>query len=171
MDRFNSKGTAPAVNYWQRLLRSWTSRGQTAVEFALIAVAFLLVITVGVQFAIIGQAALALSQGASAIARYAAVNEPLGTIGATYSGNPNAAMQNLLSPSILTNGGGDLTVTIASYKGSTVSTTTATPTQFDRAVVTLTYNASSKIALPNPLFLGLVTFPTSLSASDSQPYE
>lgn len=173
MDRFNSKRLATAGNYWQRLLPSWTSRGQTAVEFALISVAFLLVITVGVQFAILGQAALALSQGASAIARYAAVYEPQGAIGLTYSGSPNAAMQNLLSPSILTNGGGDLTVTINSYKGGTASTAATDPPQpaYDRAVVTLSYNASSKIALPNPLFLGLVTFPTALSASDSQPYE
>jgi Flp pilus assembly protein TadG len=173
MDRFDSKVTVTAGIYRQRSARSWTSRGQTAVEFALITVVFLLVTMVGVQFAILGQAALALSQGASAIARYAAIAEPQGTIGLTYSGTPNAAMQNLLSPSILTNGGTDLTVTINSYKGGTQSTAATDPPQpaFDRAVVTLTYNASSKIALPNPLFLGLVSFPTSLSASDSQPYE
>lgn len=153
-----------------RLGRKLVSRGQSAVEFALISIAFLLVLLLGVQWAILGQAALALSQGASAIARYAAVNEPLGTIGATYSGNPNAAMQNLLSPSILTNGGADLTVTINSYKGSTVSTTTATPTQFDRAVVTLSYATSSKVVLPSS-FLGSLVVPATLSASNSQPYE
>ena len=154
----------------QRLDSKRVSRGQSAVEFALISVAFLMVLLLGVQWAIIGQAALALSQGASAIARYAAVNEPLGTIGATYSGNPNAAMQNLLSPTILTNGGADLTVTINSYKGSTVSTTTAAPGQFDRAVVTLSYNTASKVVLPSS-FLGSLTVPATLSASDSQSYE
>ena len=163
MGQSYAKGGARVTSCW--LLRH---RGQSAVEFALISIAFLYVILLGVQFAILGQAALSLSQGASAIARYAAINEPLGTIGATYSGAPNAAMQNLLSPTILTNSGGDLTVTINSYKNGTASTTTAAPVQFDRAVVTLSYNTSSKIVLPSS-FLG--GFPTALSASDSQPYE
>jgi Flp pilus assembly protein TadG len=147
-------------------------RGQTAVEFAMISVAFLMVLLLGVQWAILGQAALALSQGASAIARYAAIAEPQGNIGLTYSGAPSAAMQNLLSPTILTNGGADLTVTINSYKGgtnSTAATDPVTPT-FDRAVVTLSYNTSSKVVLPSS-FLGNLTVPATLSASDSQPYE
>jgi Flp pilus assembly protein TadG len=151
--------------------RSRISRGQGAVEFALILLLTLVVMLVGVQFAMIGQTALALSQGASAIARYAAVNEPLGTLSASYSGAPDAGMQNLLSPSIGTNSWADLTVTINSYKGGTASTTTAAPVAtVDRAVVTLSYDASGKIALPNP-FLGMVTFPTALSATDSQLYE
>ena len=155
--------------------RSRISRGQGAVEFALISSLSLIVLLLGVQFALIGQTALALSQGASAIARYAAVNEPLGGVSATYSGAPNAAMQNLLSSSIGTNGWADLTVTINSYKGGTASTTTASPVaSVDRAVVTLSYDASSKIALPNPLtlpFVGAISFPTSLTATDSQLYE
>ena len=145
-------------------------RGQLAVEFALISTVAMMVMLVGVQFAIIGQAALALSQGASAIARYVAVNEPLGSVSASYSGNPSAAMQAVLSSSILTHSGADLTVTINSYKGGTAATTTSTPVAtVDRAVVTLSYNAASKIGLPNP-FLG-ITFPTALSASDSELYE
>jgi Flp pilus assembly protein TadG len=152
--------------------RKRVSRGQSAVEFALISVAFLLVILLGVQWAILGQAALALSQGASAIARYAAIAEPQGTIGLKYSGTPNAAMQNLLSPTILTNGGADLTVTINSYKGGTSSTAATDPVQptFDRAVVTLSYDTSSKVVLPSS-FLGSLVVPATLSASDSQPYE
>lgn len=148
------------------------SRGQSLVEFALTLTLLFIVLLVGVQFALIGQAALSLSQGASAIARYAAVYEPQGKIGATYSGSPNSDMQNLLSSSILTNSGSDLTVTINSYKGGTASTPATDPMQpsIDRAIVTLSYNASSKIVLPNP-FLGLITFPTSLSASDSELYE
>ena len=155
-----------------RLRRMRLSRGQSAVEFALSLTLLLIVLLVGVQFALIGQAALALSQGASAIARYAAVYEPQGKIGATYSGSPNGDMRNLLSPSILTNSGADLTVTINSYKAGTTSTPATNPMQpsKDRAIVTLSYNASSKIVLPNP-FLGLITFPTSLSARDSQLYE
>jgi Flp pilus assembly protein TadG len=160
-----------------RVNRGWLgskrgSRGQSAVEFALISIAFLLVILLGVQWAIIGQAALALSQGASAIARYAAIAEPQGGIGLTYSGTPNAAMQALLSPTILTNGGGDLTVTINSYKGGTASTAATNPVTptVDRAVVTLSYSTSSKVVLPSS-FLGSLTVPAALSASDSQPYE
>src|ERR1700732_3047192 len=108
-----------------RLLRIRIGRGQTMVEFAMVSVLALVVIMIGVQFALIGQAALALSQGASAIARYAAVHER--TLGASYSGAPNAAMQNVLSSTLSTNGWVDLTVTITSYKGGTVSTTTTTP--------------------------------------------
>ena len=145
-------------------------RGQSAVEFALISTVAMMVMLVGVQFAIIGQAALALSQGASAIARYVAVNESSGAVSPSFSGNPTAAMQALLSSSILTNSGGDLTVTVSSYQGGTTSTAATTPVAtVDRAVVTLSYNAASKIGLPNP-FLG-ITFPTALSASDSELYE
>jgi Flp pilus assembly protein TadG len=95
--------------------RSRISRGQSAVEFALISTVALMVMVIGIQFAIIGQAALAVSQGASALARYAAVNR--GSMGpnssVTASSLPTAAQQ-LLSSSILTNGGADLTVTTAS---------------------------------------------------------
>jgi Flp pilus assembly protein TadG len=150
---------------WKRI-----SRGQSAVEFALISIALLLVILLGVQWAIIGQAALALSQGASAIARYAAIAEPQGAIGLTYSGTPTAAMQQLLSPTILTNGGGDLTVTINSYKPDGTTETGTTVATQDRAVVTLSYSTSSKVVLPSSL-LGSLTVPPTLSASDTQPYE
>ena len=164
------KGRARISGGW--LGSNRISRGQSAVEFALISIAFLLVILLGVQWAIIGQAALALSQGASAIARYAAIAEPQGGIGLTYSGAPNAAMQALLSPTILSNGGGDLTVTINSYKGGTASTAATNPVTptFDRAVVTLSYSTSSKVVLPSS-FLGSLTVPAALTASDSQPYE
>lgn len=146
-------------------------QGQTAVEFAMVSVLALVVMLIGVQFAMIGEAALALSQGASAIARYAAVYEPQGVVGASYSGNPNAAMQALLSSSIGTNNWGDLTVTISSVQGGTPSTTTKTPQPaVDRAVVTLSYNAASKIFLPTSTFLG-IQFPTALSAQDQELYE
>ena len=135
-------------------------------ELAFIAPIAIILILLGVQFAMIGQAALALSQGASALARYAAINP--GTMGPNGTVTMTTAMQQLLSSSILTNGGRDLTVTIASYSG-TSTTTTSTPGYTDRLVINLSYNARSKIALPNP-FLG-VSFPTTLSASDSQMYE
>ena len=44
------------------------------VEFALLATVGLMVLLVGIQFAMIGQAALAVSQGAYIGARYASVN-------------------------------------------------------------------------------------------------
>ncbi len=135
-------------------------------EMAFIAPVAIIVVLLGIQFAMIGQAALALSQGASALARYAAVNP--GTMGPNGTVTMTTAMQQLLSSSILTNGGKDLTVTIASYSG-TSTTTTNSPGYTDRLVINLSYNATSKIALPNP-FLG-VRFPTTLSASDSQMYE
>ena len=160
-----------------RLSRSWwrsplskMSRGQSAVEFALISTLALAVMLIGVQFAIIGQASLAVGQGASALVRYAAVNP--GTMGpnssSAASSLPTAAQQ-LLSSSILTNSGADLTVTVASYSGTT-TTTTSSPGYADRAFVSLSYNSSGKIFLPSTTLLGM-TFPTTLSASDSQLYE
>lgn len=134
------------------------------------------ILMITVQLALLGETALALSQGASAIARYAAVNE--GTLGASYSGSPNAAMQNLLSSSLGSNGWGDLTVTIASLKGGTAATTTTTPEQgVDRAAVTLSYKTTSKIILGTNFlkvpgyFPGLSPFPSALSAQDQQLYE
>ena len=140
-----------------RARRRRFSRGQAMAEMAFIAPVAIIVVLLGIQFAMIGQAALA---------RYAAVNP--GTMGPNGTVTMTTAMQQLLSSSILTNGGRDLTVTIASYSG-TSTTTTNSPGYTDRLVINLSYNATSKIALPNP-FLG-VRFPTTLSASDSQMYE
>jgi Flp pilus assembly protein TadG len=150
----------------RRLRSGLISRGQSMVEFALISSVAMMVMMIGVQFALIGQAALAVSQGSSALARYAAVNP--GALGTNGTVTLNTAAQQLLSSSILTNGGADLTTTIASYTG-TSTTTTSTPAYTDRVVITLSYNANSKIALPNPFFG--VRFPSTLAASDSQMYE
>ncbi len=178
VNRYDAKQSASVNNYspaamtvlrrssGSRLPRSRISRGQAAAEFALIAPVVIIVMLVGVQFALIGQAALALSQGASALARYAAVNP--GVVGSNGTVTLTAPIKQLLSSSILSHGGDDLTVTIASYSGTT-TTTTNSPQYTDRLVVSLSYNAASKIALPNPFFG--VSFPTALSASDSQMYE
>lgn len=166
VNRYDSKQRARPT--WSRILP-----GQAAVEFAMIAVLALMVMLLGVQFAMIGQASLSLSQGASAIARYVAVNEGSGAVSPSFSGNPTTAMQNLLSPAILSNGGTDLTITVNSYQGGTTGTTTTTPVPtVDYAVVTLSYNVntSGKIFLPSTSLFGL-TFPPTLSASDSQVYE
>jgi uncharacterized protein (UPF0333 family) len=148
------------------------SRGQSMVEFALIAPVALVIMVVGIQYAIIGQAALAVSQGASALARYAAVNPgAFGTNGngtVTVSGSPAA---NLLSPTILTGtNDGDLTVTISSVSAATGNPTTGTPSLGDRLTINISYDATSKLALPNPFLLG-ISFPTNLTSQDSQVYE
>jgi Flp pilus assembly protein TadG len=152
-----------------RLRRGLTSRGQSMVEFALMSTVVMMVMFIGIQFAMIGQAALAVSQGSSALARYAAVNPgALGTNG-TVTLTSGSAAQQLLSSSILTGtNNSDLTVTIASFTGTTTATTSS-PQYTDRVVITLSYNAAGKIALPNPFFG--IQFPSTLAASDSQMYE
>ncbi len=144
------------------------SRGQSAVEFAMISVVALIIMLVGIQYAMIGQAALAVSQGSSALARYVAVNP--GTVSSGNASSLPTAAQQLLSQSILTNGGSDLTVTVVSRTGTGAPETGTPVPSSDQVVVQLSYNATSKIALPNP-FLGIVTFPTTLAASTSQLYE
>jgi Flp pilus assembly protein TadG len=163
--RFEAKRQAIRTTSRRSRLGS-ISRGQSAVEFALMSTAIMMVMLLGIQFAMIGQAALAVSQGASALARYAAVNP--GALGTNGTVTLPAAAQQLLSSSILTNSGADLTTTIASYTGTT-TTTTSTPGYTDRVVITLSYNANSKIALPNPFFG--IHFPSTLAANDSQMYE
>ena len=140
--------------------------GQSTVEFALISIIAMIVLLVGIQFALLGQAALAVSQASNSVARYATVHA--GTLVANGPLSMDSTIQQLVSSSLLTNGGNDLTITIASYSGTTTSTTSA-PVQRDRAVVTVSYNASSKLVLPNP-FLS-ISFPTSLTASESALYE
>jgi hypothetical protein len=147
------------------------SRGQSMVEFALVSVLGLVLMMVGVQFALIGQVALSLSQGASALARYAAVHP--GSFGYNGTATVPSGASALLSPTI---NDGKLTVTIASYKGGTTTTTSSPAATVDRVVVTLTYDASNKIALPNPFlaipgFFPGISFPTSLGAQDEQLYE
>jgi Flp pilus assembly protein TadG len=152
-----------------QLVGSRISRGQSTVEFALLSTLAMVILLVGVQFALIGQADLALSQGSSVLARYAAVNQgALGTYNGTASLTP--AEKALLSSTLLNNGG-NLTVTIHSYQGGTANTTTNTPkATVDRVVINMTYSTAGVMALPNP-FLGLISFPTGLSGSDSELYE
>jgi Flp pilus assembly protein TadG len=159
------------------------SRGQSMVEFALGATLALAVMLIGIQFALIGQSALAVSQSAEALARYAAQHP--GALGGTtpqYNGKVTmplpAAAQNLLPSSITTtttatvNGKSvttyDLTVNVATYSGSTTNTTN-TPVQFDKVVVSLSYNAANRIVLPSTTLLG-ISFPSTLAASEAQMY-
>jgi Flp pilus assembly protein TadG len=149
-----NRGRAPAAFGAPRPRRSRISRGQSMVEFALISTVALVVMLVGIQFAIIGQAALAVAEGSSALARYAA--------------------KNLLASSICDNSCGNLTLNIASYSGTSTSTPPATTNapvaNVDQVVITLSYNAANRIILPSSTLLG-ISFPSTLTASDSQMYE
>ena len=156
------------VGAFRRMCGSRISRGQSAVEFAMISALALAVMLIGVQFAVIGQAALALSQGSAALARYAAVNPS--TFGLSYgpAAVPSGAATALLSPTI---NDGNLQVTVQSFEsdGVTPETGTVIPSQ-DQVNVSLSYTTTNKIFLPSSTLLG-ITFPATLTAAESQLYE
>jgi Flp pilus assembly protein TadG len=168
-----------AASWRLRAARKSVSRGQSAVEFALMSVFALAVMLLGVQYALIGQAAVAVSQGSSALARYAA-SEARNSLG-TYNGSIKASalpvgVQQLLSSSILTNGGNDLTITVTSNTGAGVTETNLPPPGGDQLVVSLSYATTSKLAVPNPFLaippiFGGITFPATVGATSSQMYE
>jgi Flp pilus assembly protein TadG len=143
------------------------------VEFALMAPLALVIMLVGIQYAIIGQAALAVSQGSAALARYAAANSATPALG-TYNGTGSlpASAQSMMSQSICPGGTcpAGLTVTVASYQGTTATTTNTPKAQVDRLAVTLNYDATSKIVMPSKFFFG-IKFPKALASTDSQMYE
>jgi len=134
-------------------------RGQAMVEFALIATIALIVLMAGIQFAIIGQAALAVSQASYVAARSAAVNTSV------TNANISSLVSNQLSPTI-TAPANALTVNM-----TTAGDATCVPTRtFGCQVsVTITYDATSKLALPNP-FLG-ISFPTTLTSTQKMMTE
>jgi Flp pilus assembly protein TadG len=158
-------------------LRNRVSRGQSAVEFALISVVALAVMLIGVQYALIGQAAVAVSQGSSTLARYVASNpNSLGTNNGSVKGSAlPVGVKQLLASSILTNNGDDLTINITTTTG-TGGAETNPPVQGDQLLLNLSYVTTSKLAVPNPflaippLFPG-ITFPGTVAASNSQMYE
>ncbi len=136
---------------------AWLARGQAMVEFALIATVAIIVLIVGIQFALIGQAALAVSQLSFAGARYASVNTSY-----TQSQIQTYMVQEG-SPTITSNSGANLTITVT-------RSTNADGTYFGQPVtVNISYNATSKLILPNP-FLG-ITFPTTLTAQETAMQE
>jgi Flp pilus assembly protein TadG len=176
-----SRATAGSERWW--LCGSRLSHGQSMVEFALGATVALAVMLIGVQFALIGQSAVDVNQAAEALARYAAHNPgALGGATPVYNGTVAmplpAAAESLLPASLTSSTTGtvkgkpvttyDLTVNIASYKGST-TTTTNSPAQTDKVVISLTYNAANRIVLPSTTLLG-ISFPSNLSASEAQMY-
>lgn len=111
----------------------------------------IVVMLVGVQFAIIGFTALSLGEVDYQGARYAAVNS-------TYSQSQvQSYMLSVASPLISAGSGKYLTMNMSpappcSY-GSTVT-------------VNVSFDINHLVVLPNP-FMGVVSFPTSLSNSQS----
>jgi hypothetical protein len=178
-------GRSAAASGSPRPRRNQYNRGQSAVEFALISTVALVVMVLGVQYALIGQAAVAVGQGSAALARYAAANPGNIVAGGNNPANgtvtvaPGSALAQLLPSSILTStttGSGkkqvttsDLTVTMNSYSAGT-TTQTNTPKFGDQVIINLSYDDHSKIALPTTFLLG-VTFPGTLTASSTQMYE
>jgi Flp pilus assembly protein TadG len=139
----------------QRLTRVY-ERGQAAVEFAMISVLCLAVVLVGIQFAIIGQAALAVSQASYLAARTASVNDTL------TSSTLGPAITNQMSPTI---SGATVTMT------NSADPSCGPPRKFGCPIsVTVAYDATSKIFLPSKTLLGM-TFPTNLTATESEMTE
>lgn len=147
----------------KQLLARVNRRGQAMVEFALIATLAMVVLLVGIQFAIIGQAALAVSQASYLGARAASVD------GTLTSSTLNTTISNKMSPTI--NGA---TVALALTNASDANCTAGpgNTRAFGCAInVTVSYNATSKLFLPtNWSILGgnsLIKFPTNLQATES----
>ena len=131
-------------------LKARHHRGQATVELALITPIVLFLMLVGIQFAIIGLAALGLGQVNYQGARYAATNT------SATSANIQTYMVTVASPMISANSG--------SYLTSTVSPTP--PCTFGSTItVSVTFNAAHLLALPNPFFG--INFPTSLTNSET----
>lgn len=127
------------------------SRGQAAVEFALVLTVAMIVLFVAVQMALLGQAALALGQMNYQGARYAAVHPT------AHSAAIKAYMVSVGSPTITNNSNTNLSVTV------TPSTTPRV--QFTSVTVSVTYNAASQLVLPQG-FMG-INFPTTLQSSET----
>src|SRR5713226_4562519 len=137
-------------------------RGQAMVEFALIATLSMVVLLVGIQFAIIGQAALAVTQASYLGARAASVNSNL------TSNSLQTAIANQMSLTI--NGA---TVTLTNNTNPTCTASPGGTRSFGCPInVTVTYDATSKLFLPAQwTMLGtggsLITFPTNLTSTES----
>jgi TadE-like protein len=144
------------------------SAGQAMVEFAFVAGLLLLIALVGIQFAIIGNAALAVNQCAYSVARYASVNYLDSNLS---SPNSDSQVEALIPPTI----GGN------NSQGAALATITVTPcaappNNFGSvATVKVTYDlvGGKKIFLPNPFSMisgvlnANVAFPTTISATQS----
>lgn len=133
-----------------RCQRVSSGGGQAMVELALILPVVSVVLVIGLQYAVIGTAALALGQVNYQGARYAAINS------SADQSAVQSYMLSVASPIISANSG--------KYLCSTM--TPAPPCSFGSSVkVSLTFDSKHLVVLPNP-FLG-INFPTSLNSSES----
>jgi Flp pilus assembly protein TadG len=151
-------------------------RGQAAVEFALVLSVAMIVLFVAVQFALIGQIALALGQMNYQAARYAAIHPGCGATACAASPDPDANATpiqpyafSIASPTIKY-ANGTSACPCGSVKTFTVTQSSGTPGVNDRAfgtsvVVSVTYNVTSQLFLPAN-FLGL-SFPTTLNSTET----
>jgi Flp pilus assembly protein TadG len=130
--------------------RKGAGRAQSAVEFAIALPVVLMTLLVGIQYAIIGAAALALGQVNYQGARYAAINT------SKTQDEVTSYMLSVASPTISQNNGQYLTVNLSP----------APPCAFGTSItLALTFDTSNLLALPNPFFG--INFPTQLTSSES----
>ncbi len=135
------------------------ARGQAVVEFAIISGVAIILLVVGIQFALIGQCALAVTQLSYTAARYASVHPDTVTSVSDMSGY----ILQVASPTLLNDGVNQGTdgLTVTMPKGSC-----PTPNSFGQPVeITVTYQLVSKIFLPNP-FLG-ISFPSQVQSTQT----
>lgn len=164
VDTYPRQSTGVFAKPTEFVARAFQS-GQAAVEFALLATLFFVVVLVGVQFAIIGQAALAVSQASYVGARAASVNTNM------TNATIQSAIQNQLSPTISDNA----TVTMTNTTDPSCTAGPSGSRSFGCPInVTVTYDATSKLFLPSNWTIlsamgvkGGILFPTSLSATES----
>jgi hypothetical protein len=167
------------------------ARGQAAVEFALISVVAMIVLFVAVQLALIGEDALALGQMNYQGARWAAVNtcasddqilQYMLFSGSPTITNSGGSCGTYLSMDITdTQGAGPAstrTVTGTTCSAATATTTCAATAQrtfgtsvtiklsfkLDKAIFLFGAGSTSANAKP---FLGLVSFPTQLTSTET----
>jgi Flp pilus assembly protein TadG len=137
--------------------RGLLHRGQAMVEFAMIAVVAILVLFLGIQFALLGQAALAVGQLAYQGARYASINPS-----ASSSTIINTMRTQFASPTIANSDNKILAITV------TPDASAGTPRTFQSTVtvsVTLDPAKQNLILLPNPFFG--ISFSSKISSTQS----
>jgi hypothetical protein len=133
----------------------WSTLGQSSVELALVTPIVIVLLVVAIQFALIGSAALSLSQINYQGARWAAVNCTSGGTCSTQSDVQTYMLDNAAP-----------LIRAASGKYFSSTTSPAPPCSYGNSVtVSVNFDTSGLVILPNP-FLG-IPFPKALSSSES----
>ena len=163
MNKQNQLRKPPMTTRFNRILTA-SRKGQAMIEFALIATITAIVLLVGIQYAMIGQEALALHQAAYQATRYAAINRNATQsdvqcflLGAGSSCGSTAAA----SPTLAKNGGQYITVSMSPSNGRSFSNPVTITLNFDVC------GSGSLFLAPNcGSFLG-VAFPSTLSSTET----